>query len=300
MIAVTGARGFLGSDMVPFLEREGHCVRRVTADLCDPRNVEGQLDGCDCVVHLAARMGGIGFHSTSQFQPALNNMLLDMNVLSWCSRNQVRLLYASSACALPVYAMNEGKPLSEDMLSWPADPDQMYGLEKYFVTRLAEHADFDLRVVLLHTIYGEGQEYATKKAKFPPAICYKFAKPDSIEVWGDGSQTRTFLHVDDAMRMMNAVLRAESYEGPVNISSPDEVSVRQVVEILSEHTGRQDYRYVTDAPVGPSRRGVDMRLFYERYAERPTVLLKEGMLRLFKWIQADMVSGESDNKAIVK
>jgi len=300
MIAVTGAKGFLGSHMVPFLEGQGHQVRRVTANLCDPRNVEEQLEGCECVVHLAARMGGIGFHSTSPFQPALNNMQLDMNVLSWCSKNKTRLLYASSACALPVYAMNEGKALSEDMLSWPADPDQMYGLEKYFVTRLAEHADFDLRVVLLHTIYGEGQEYATNKAKFPPAICHKFAKPGSFEVWGDGSQTRTFLHVDDAMRMMNAVLCAESYAGPVNISSPDEVSVSQVVEILAEHTGRQDYRYVTDAPVGPSRRGVDMRLFYERYAERPTVGLKEGMLRLFNWIQADMSGVKLPNEVMAQ
>src|SRR5690606_5903257 len=106
----------------------------------------------------------------------------------------------------------------------------------------AEYADFDLRIGVLHTIYGEDQEYEGKRAKFIPQICYKFATQNEIEVWGDGKQTRTFLHISDAVEMILDVF-FNDYYGAVNISSRKEVPISEVVDILKQITGKKNIKY---------------------------------------------------------
>lgn len=239
-------------------------------------------------MHFAAKMGGVGFFSTQQFDPIVDNALMDARVLRHCKETGSRLLFPSSACAYPVSLMEQGVALSEEMLDAPAEPDQMYGMEKLFITRLAQHADFDVRVAILHTVYGEGQDYVGNRVKFPPQICHKFATADRIEVWGDGRQTRTFLHIDDATEMMLEIFFDPQYYGPVNVSHPQEVSVREVVDALSAHTGRTDIAYEPDKPTGPMRRPVDNTKFYSHYAWRPKVGIAEGFTRLYDHIAAQI------------
>jgi nucleoside-diphosphate-sugar epimerase len=278
-IAVTGHRGFIGSHVARRLEALGHDVLRVDGDLR-----EVALPVADGFFHFAAKMGGVGFFSAQQFEPILDNVLMDARVIEHCRENGIRLLYPSSACAYPVRLMEEGVPLSEDLIDAPAEPDQMYGLEKLFITRLSEHSDFDFRVAILHTIYGEGQDYVGDRVKFPPQICYKFATADTIEVWGNGHQTRTFLHIDDATEMLLEIFLDEHYHGPVNVSHPAEVSVRDVIEVLSAHTGKHDIVYDSTKPTGPLRRTVDNSKFYSHYSWRPRVDTAEGFTRLYDHI----------------
>lgn len=279
VIAVTGSKGFIGSHMVTHLTNLGHTVICVDGDIktCELPVVDGFM-------HFAANMGGVGFFSTHQFDPIVDNLLMDARVVDHCRKHNIKLLYPSSACAYPVYAMNDGKQLSEEMLNIPADPDQMYGLEKYLFTKLSDHADF-MRVVVLHTIYGEGQEFEGHKAKFPPQICHKFVKDEEVEVWGHGYQTRTFLHIDDAVEMMSEVFFSPEYHGAVNISHPHEIAVKEVVKYLSDHTGKKVY-FNADKPTGPLRRAVNMRKFYKHYSSRPSISVKEGIIRLYEHIKA--------------
>jgi GDP-D-mannose 3',5'-epimerase len=292
-IAITGHRGFIGSHVAKRVEALGHEVVRVEGDV---REVD--LPATDGFMHFAAKMGGVGFFSTQQFEPILDNLTMDARVIQHCRKHGSRLLYPSSACAYPVRLMERGVPLSEDLLSVSADPDQMYGMEKLCITRLSEFADFDFRVPVLHTIYGEGQDYLDSRVKFPPQICYKFATADFVEVWGDGSQTRTFLHIDDATEMLLEIFFDDRYHGPVNVSHPREVSVREVVDVLSAHTGRTDISYDPTKPTGPTRRPVDNAKFYSHYAWRPRVDIAEGFTRLYEYIvrQVHLGRARSDNR----
>lgn len=285
-IAVTGHRGFIGSHVARRLEAMGHEVCRVEGDLR-----EVTLPAVEGLFHFAAKMGGVGYFSANQFEPILDNLVMDARVIRHCRDHGARLLYPSSACAYPVRMMAEGIPLSEDLLEVPADPDQMYGMEKWCITRLSEHADFDLRVPILHTIYGETQDYLGSRAKFPPQICYKFAAAETVEVWGDGRQTRTFLHIDDATEMLLEIFFNESYHGPVNVSHPLEVSVNDVVDVLSALTGRKDITYDPTKPTGPLRRPVDNRKFNSHYLYRPNVDITTGFTRLYNHIAHQVSSG---------
>ncbi len=245
-------------------------------------------------MHFAAKMGGVGFFSTQQFVPILDNLLMDARVIDHCRSHGSRLLFPSSACAYPVRFMDEGLPLREDMLDDLADPDQMYGMEKLCITRLSRYADFDFRVAVLHTIYGEGQDYVGDRVKFPPQICYKFATAHSVEVWGDGNQTRTFLHIDDATEMLVEIFFNERYHGPVNVSHPQEVSVRQIIDVLSAYTGRTDIFYDSTKPTGPTRRPVDNSKFNSHYHWRPRVPVADGFVRLYEHIVSDIDVNPSD------
>lgn len=278
-IAITGHRGFIGAHVAKRLELMGHNVIRVEGDV---RTVE--LPAAEGFMHFAAKMGGVGFFSTQQFVPILDNLLMDARVINHCRTTGSRLLFPSSACAYPVHLMNAGVPLQEAMLDDPADPDQMYGMEKLCITRLAEFADFDFRVAVLHTIYGEGQEFHGSRVKFPPQICYKFATADPIEVWGDGRQTRTFLHIDDATEMLIEIFFNANYFGPVNVSHPQEVSVREIVDVLAGHTGRTDISFDPTKPTGPMRRPVDNSKFNAHYKWRPQVEIRQGFTRLYEHI----------------
>ncbi len=282
-IAITGHRGFVGSHVARKLELAGHKVVRVEGDV---RTVK--LPYADGFIHFAAKMGGVGYFSTQQFSPIVDNALMDARILHHCRETGAKLLYPSSACAYPVPLMEQGIALSEDMLDSPAEPDQMYGMEKLFITRLADHADFDVRVAVLHTVYGEGQDYHGNRVKFPPQICYKFANPEPIEVWGNGNQTRTFLHIDDAVEMLLEMFFSDDYFGPVNVSHPDEVSVRDVVAVLSEHTGRTDISYDATKPTGPLRRPVNNDKFCSHYSWRPKVGIREGFTRLYEHIASEV------------
>jgi GDP-D-mannose 3',5'-epimerase len=284
-IAVTGHHGFIGSHIARRLETMGHQVIRVHGDV---RNVE--LPVAEGFMHFAAKMGGVGFFSNQQFEPILDNVLMDARVVHHCREQGSRLLFPSSACAYPVSLMEAGVPLSEELLDVPAEPDQMYGMEKLFITRLAAHADFDFRVPILHTIYGEGQDFLDDRVKFPPQICYKFATADHIQVWGDGRQTRTFLHIDDATEMLLEIFFHDDYHGPVNVSHPREVSVREVVDVLSQHTRRTDVTFDTSKPTGPLRRPVDNSKFNSFYKWRPRIEIAEGFTRLYESIRREVES----------
>lgn len=280
VIALTGSRGFIGSRMKEYLLSLGHEVFEVQGDIkeCKLPVVEGMM-------HFAANMGGVGYFSQKQFSPIIDNALMDMRVIDHCQKHNIRLLYPSSACCYPTYEMEKGTPLSEKLLTLPHQPDQMYGFEKLFITLLTGFSSFDLRTVILHTIYGEGQEFTGQKAKFPPQICHKFATQDQIEVWGTGEQTRTFLYISDALKMMAEVFFAPEYLGPVNISHEREVSVKEIVSILSKHTGKTNIVFDSTKPTGPLRRAVDMSLFNRHYTTRPEVSIEEGFITLYENIK---------------
>ncbi len=312
--AVTGASGFLGSHIVEFLRKKGHWVRAIirknnnqsrtkylTAnevkqlDISLPDDALKALKNIDYVFHFAADMGGVGYFSQEQYYPFVINMLMDLNIFQSCDRNRVkRLFYPSSACIYPIDADKRLKTtkLEETMLI-PANPDQMYGWEKFMITILAHHAPIEVRVGILHTIFGVGQEWQGQRAKFPMAITYKVinaAKTGTpIHIWGDGRQVRTFLYVTDAIEKIYEVMMSPKYYGEVNISSDQQVTVKQCADWLCEFAKIQPrYVFEQSKPTGVVFRGVDNTKFKKFYSYRDKIATKEGFHRIFEYLSKQL------------
>ena len=314
--AVTGASGFLGSNMVSYLKKKGHWVRAITRkesqsskhhdlpanevlylDVSKPSDAIEALKNIDYVFHFAADMGGVGYFSQEQYYPFVTNMQVDLNIVTSCEINGIkRLFYPSSACAYPIDAAERLKTipkLREDMLI-PSNPDQMYGWEKLMMIILGKHTPFDMRVGILHTIFGIGQEWEGKRAKFPMQITYKViqaAKTNSpVRIWGDGTQIRTFLYVSDALEKIYEVMMNGKYYGEVNISSDEEVTVKQCADWLCEFAGiKPGYIFEKNKPTGVLFRGVDNSKFKKYYSYRNKISTKQGFRLIYNYIKSRQV-----------
>lgn len=307
--AVTGSSGFIGANMVKRLKDDGHWVRAVdiketperehlysladevwvASDLRDHERAREATDGVDIVIHLAADHGGAGyFYSDADFKAAINNLRIDSNVLQTAIAQGVeKLFFASSACTYPVDIQGVGaEPLTEDLLG-QGEGEQLYGMAKRMSTLLMEGArehGFDARSGVFHTIYGPTQDHLEPRAKFPTAVCRKMIEnPERVEIWGDGTQVRTFLYIDDALDKILTVLD-EPYEGPVNIGSDEEVTVQQCAEWVADAAGADPEWVYTDGPVGVAHRSADNTEYERRYGRQKLTPPEEGFRKLYDWM----------------
>lgn len=298
--AVTGADGFIGSHMVNFLRERGHYVNAITRKEVDLANdfseLAKEIFGMDGVFHFAADMGGVGFFNENNYQPFLNNMSMDINILEACNATGVeKLFYPSSACAYPVDIQaneNHIPSLREDQLL-PANADQMYGWEKLVMTLLARQSPLDVRVGILNTVFGPGQTWKGDRVKFPPAITYKvlMAKKNKqpIQIWGNGKQTRTFLYIEDALEKIYEVMMAPKYFGEVNIASSEIVTVKQCADWLCEIAGiTPNYEFDLTKPSGVLARGIDNTKFNTHYKYRDKFTAWQGFEKLYKWMEKEI------------
>ena len=243
---VCGGGGFIGSHLIKRLKKEGYWViaadiklpeySNTSADVFkkgDLRDIqfvkslyETQLDE---VYQLAADMGGAGYLFTGLNDANVmhNSTLINLNVLQTSVDNKVsKIFYSSSACVYPDYNQHDpNNPICTESTVYPAQPDSEYGWEKLFGERLyiafAKNYNIDARIGRFHNVFGPEGTYIGGREKSPAALCRKVAQAkegESIEVWGDGLQTRSFLYIDECveavMRFMNS-----NFSGPVNIGS---------------------------------------------------------------------------------
>lgn len=313
-VLVTGASGFIGSCLVSRLRAEGVWTRAV--DIRPAVSLDGPGDalrldlrdaasaaqacggGIDRVFHFAADHGGAGyFYSDRDFRAANNNLTIDRNILAASMKFDVdRLFFASSACTYPV-AIQDGaaRALRESDLG-RGEGEQLYGRAKRMSTLLMEGArehGFDARSGVFHTIYGPGQEYLEPRAKFPTALCRKIIEnPERVEVWGDGTQVRTFLFIDDALDRICTVMD-EPYHGPVNVGSDEPVTVRECCDWTAEHAGVNPEWVWTAGPTGVAHRAADNTEWDRRYGYTPLVSARDGFVRTYDWLQEEMALADA-------
>jgi GDP-D-mannose 3', 5'-epimerase len=299
-VLVTGGGGFIGSHIVARLATDGHDVIAVDRVFPEMRrewwqhatfrasvdlstvSLHRMLAGIDHVLHFAADMGGVGyFHSAKDAPASQHNLRVDLNVLKACRDANVPLFYASSACMYPASRV----PLHEGLIG-KGPADRLYGEVKRFMTLLLIREPL-ARVGVFHTIYGPGQEWDGDRVKFPAAICRKVKRDERIDIWGDGSQTRTFLYIDDAVEKILTVALSDVYQGPVNIGSDEEVTIRQCADWLCEHAGREpDYTFSSDRPVGMVTRGCDNGFYDRLYGRTSLTSARTGLARMYEWLPA--------------
>lgn len=312
-IAVLGAGGFIGANVTHALLARGDEVlavshrapsspfRRSAWERADQRIVadlrqEGvDLSGCDQVFNFAADMGGVGYFSQAQVAPYIANSRITFNVLEMAGSQKVEKLFmASSACAYPVdlqQTVGEAPELAEDLLErGPAD--QMYGREKLMLCALATRVDFDCRVGILHTVYGDAESVSSTKMKFPTAIARKALQARTtgrLSVWGDGKQLRSYLWIGDAVAKILRMMEGEN-PGPINIGRQGAISVSEVVSLCCSHLGIDpQIDYDTSAPSGVLSRDCSNARFWSLYGHMEPTDYSSGFGRLITEIEATNV-----------
>ena len=312
-VTVTGAGGFIGDHLVRRLKAEGHYVRGVDikypefapseADemlLADLRSFEGcaaATAGADDVYHLAADMGGIGYITSNFANLTRNNLLIDSHMLE-ASRiaGVARFLYTSSACVYPGY--RQASADTEDLKETdaiPADPEKGYGWEKLMAEQLAsyylEDHGLDIRLVRFHNIYGPLGTYDGGKEKVPAAIMRKISEAeqeDTIDVWGDGEQTRSFCYIDDCVEGLRRIMES-GYNLPLNLGTSELVTINQLVDLIADiSTKRIEKRHDLTKPQGVRGRNSDNTLLEEVLRWEPTITLREGLEHTYPWIWEQM------------
>lgn len=321
---VLGAGGFIGSHLVRRLKREGAFVRGV--DLKRPRYAPSEADefivgdlrematcraalagGFDEVYQLAADMGGAGFVFTGEHDAAImhNSAQINLNVLEAMRAERVgRIFYSSSACMYPEYnQMDPRNPKCSEDSAYPAAPDSEYGWEKLFSERLyfayARNHGFAVRIARYHNIFGPEGSWNDGREKAPAALCRKVAMAPAggeIEMWGDGTQTRSFLYIDECVEGTIRLTRSD-FTGPVNIGSEEMVSINEFAAMIMAIAGKQQRVRHVDGPTGVRGRNSDNHLIAARLGWSPSQPLRAGLERTYAWIEQQVRAGARDAEA---
>lgn len=312
-VLVTGGGGFIGHHLVTYLVERGYWVRGV--DLKQPeyeatraheflqldlRRWENTLratEGIDEVYNLAANMGGIGFIESHKAEIMHDSALINLHMLEAARVNGAsRFLFSSSACVYPGYLQNspDVTPLKEEH-AYPADAEDGYGWEKLFMERQCRHyrEDYGLqtRIVRFHNVYGELGTYDGGREKSPAAICRKVALAEpggTIEIWGDGQQTRSYCYVADCVEGIHRLMRSD-YADPLNLGTDRLVTINELMDIVCAIAGKQLHRtHDLTKPQGVRGRNSDNTRLRKVLGWEPQTSLEEGLTRTYRWIETEL------------
>ncbi len=309
---VCGAGGFIGSHLVKRLKNENYWVRGVDlkypefgesladefiqGDLRDPDFVQKILDKqFDEVYQLAADMGGAGFVFTGDNDADImhNSCLINLNMAYYSTKLGVKkLFYSSSACMYPAYNQEDpNNPKCSEESAYPAAPDSEYGWEKLFSERLYlsfyKNYGLNVRIARFHNIFGPEGTWKGGREKAPAAFCRKIAEAndgDTIEMWGDGEQTRSFLYVDECLEGVRRLMESENFIGPVNIGSEEMVTINELAAMVADIAGKKINIKHIDGPLGVRGRNSDNELINNKLGWKPNKKLYDGLEKTYAWI----------------
>jgi len=323
-ILVCGAGGFIGGAMMKRLKSEGHWVRGVDlkeheffdaygmadefiiGDLRDPRVCDRVVSSdIDEIYQFAADMGGAGFVFTGENDADImhNSAMINLNIAEQCVKKEIkRIFYSSSACMYPEHnQMDPDNPNCTEGSAYPAAPDSEYGWEKLFSERLwlafARNYGLTVRIARYHNIFGPEGTWDGGREKAPAAFCRKAAlapEGGQIEVWGPGSQTRSFLYIDECIEATRRLMDSD-FVGPVNIGSEEMIAINDFANMAIDISGKDVILYNIDGeqfenkyghkcPIGVNGRNSDNTLYRERIGWAVSQPLIDGMKKTYTWI----------------
>jgi len=318
-ILVAGAGGFIGGHLVSDLRNQGY--RNIRAadvkpfekwhqyfpdvdnrrlDLSELPAAREATNGVTHLFCLAADMGGMGFIENNKAACMLSVLTSTHLLLAARDANVQRFFYSSSACVYAAHHQTSAdvEPLREED-AYPAMPEDGYGWEKLFTERMARHflEDFGLetRVARYHNVYGPHGTYDGGREKAPAAICRKviqatLAGSNTIEIWGDGEQTRSFMYIDDCVYGTQLLTNSDVSE-PLNIGNDQFVTINQLVDIAERIGGITLKReYKLDAPQGVRGRNSDNTRIKALLGWAPSITLEDGLEKTYRWVYDQLVA----------
>jgi nucleoside-diphosphate-sugar epimerase len=312
-VLVCGAGGFIGSHLVRSLKAQGHYV--VAADLKLPEFSDTAADefyqvdlrnqrqvtklitqDMDEIYQLAADMGGAGFVFVGNNDADImhNSALINLNILHEITfKKTPKIFYSSSACMYPAHnQLDPDTPMMTEASAYPADPDSEYGWEKLFSERLylafARNHGMDVRIARLHNVFGPEGTWQGGREKAPAALCRKVAESSgTVEVWGPGTQTRSFMYIDDCIEGIHRLM-ASNYSQPINIGSDRMVTVNDLVQLISRIVHKPVSIVNIPGPVGVMGRTSDNTLIKQVLDWAPPDNLESGLEKTYRWIESQL------------
>ncbi len=307
-VTVTGGRGFLGRNVVRLVEALGANITTFSSSEYDltrqadvARVYEDQRP--EIVIHLAARVGGIGANRDNPGSFFYDNAIMGIELMEQARHHDVsKFVQVGTVCAYPKFAPI---PFSEDDLwnGYPEETNAPYGLAKkmLLVQAQAYRAQYGFNAIYLLPVnlYGPGDNVDLHNSHVIPALIRKCleardAKASSVEVWGTGSPTREFLYVEDAARAI--VLAAEKYNkaDPVNVGSSEEISIKDLVELVVELTGFEGtVAWDRSKPDGQPRRKLNVDRAWKEFGFRSSTAFRAGLAETIRWYQKVMAAAPS-------
>ena len=263
--------------------------------------VDKFLEPFDEIYQFAADMGGAGFIFTGDNDADImrNSASINLNLLDeqrkWNEdkgTNHTKIFYSSSACMYPEHnQLDPDNPDCRESSAYPANPDSEYGWEKLFSERLylSYHRNYSMpvRIARYHNIYGPESTWEGGREKAPAAICRKVAYAgiaDTIEVWGDGEQTRSFLYIDECIEATRRLMDSDFTE-PINIGSEEMVTINELVRITAKVANKSIGRNHIDGPLGVRGRNSNNDLIREKLGWDYEMTLEEGMKETYEWVR---------------
>ena len=332
-VVILGGGGFIGGHLAKRLKTEGNFVRIcdiknheyfnkeelcdefIIGDLRDPIVVSSIIDeNIDELYQLAADMGGAGYIFTGENDANVmhNSSLINLNVVHEATKKGVKkIFYSSSACMYPEHnQLDPNNPNCEESSAYPANPDSEYGWEKLFSERVylsfMRNYGLNVRIGRFHNIFGPNGTWRGGKEKSPAAMCRKVAETSeggSIEVWGDGVQTRSFLYIDECVEAILRLMESD-FIGPVNIGSEEMVTINNLAEIVIK-ISKKDIKiknifgnefiekYGYNCPMGVKGRNSDNKLYKEKIGWCVSERLEDGLIKTFEWVN-NLVNPKSE------
>ena len=322
---VCGGGGFIGGHLVKYLKSKGYWVRAmdlkhnefhpvhkfadnfIVGDLRNPEIVKYAVtEEIDEIYQLAADMGGAGFVFTGENDAEImhNSALINLNIAYEAARKGVRkVFYSSSACMYPEHnQLDPDNPNCEESSAYPANPDSEYGWEKLFSERMflsfMRNKGLEVRIARYHNIFGPCGTWQGGREKAPAAFCRKVAMAqsgESIEIWGPGTQTRSFLYVDECVEATYRLMQSE-FSGPVNIGSDEMISMNDFAKMVIDISGKDlsinnidgeefEEKYGHKCPVGVNGRNSDNTLYEEKIGWVVSEPLRQGMEKTYEWVK---------------
>ena len=320
-ILVCGAGGFIGSHLVEKFKSQGHYVigadlkypeysestadKFYIMDLRNPRNVEYIINSdIDEVYQLAADMGGAGYIFTGEHDADImhNSAMINLNVLNEMQKKGVtNVFYSSSACMYPSHNQTDpNNPLLSEDSAYPANPDSEYGWEKLFSERLymsyARNYGMRVRIARFHNIFGPKGSWNNGKEKAPAALCRKVAMCEyggTIDVWGPGTQTRSFLYIDECIEGIQRIMQSDC-EVPLNLGSQRMISINDLVMLIASFNTKKVSIRNIEGPMGVMGRNSHNKLIIESINWAPIENLEYGLIETYNWINQQIKLGKED------
>lgn len=320
-VLVCGAGGFIGGHLVRRLKKEGYWVRGVDinrhqysksaadefirGDLRDQKFCQKVLDRpFDEVYQLAADMGGAGYIFTGDHDADVmhNSAQINLNVLHFGNLAKIKkIFFSSSACIYPERnQMDPRNPNCKEATAYPAAPDSEYGWEKIFGERMylayQRNYGMQIRIARFHNIFGPEGSWNNGKEKSPAAICRKIAQAKdggTIEMWGDGKQTRSYLYIDECLEGVRRLMKS-NFTGPMNIGSEEMVSINELAFMVSKIADKKVKIKHIKGPLGVRGRSSDNAMIRKELKWEPSTKLYDGLTKTYAWIDLQVKKNRKD------